>query len=143
MGASKKDKFSLSLEAIPTSWAKLQESDAIINTLGVSLQPELKPSPFEKFEDIQSIIAADYIRFFAPDFDFEDFKSAVFASSNQKIGVQFNNRAVLCSLSNKSEEALGLLVKTSQLDRGNIEAFVNLSLLRWTNAELTDEQLIT
>jgi len=77
------------------------------------LQPEFKPSPLEKLEEIQVIIATDYIRFFEPDFSLEEFRNSLFSASNRRIGLQFNNRAVLNWLSNKHEEAMNLLVKAN------------------------------
>lgn len=70
LGKSKKDKISISLEALPSSWAKHPESACLIQILAICLNLDIKEDSLSKLKEILTLIGRDYQRYYDDDYDY-------------------------------------------------------------------------
>lgn len=59
-----RDKFSISLDSLPVTWAKAPESGCLIQILSICLSLEVKSESDKKLTEIFDLIQRDYQRYF-------------------------------------------------------------------------------
>jgi len=131
------NKFSISLDSLPLTWAEFSESTPLIQVLVECINIDNITQRKGKLANIKRLLIKDYLKFFQRPF---------YKMELPVIGKRAdtcNKKAIMALSRGEEDQALNLWEEALNMNDEHFDTLTNYLIYKWKNAQITDDEIIT